>query len=486
MRLRASLFLIASVTAFAQVTPATLKLGDVVVSGSFRTRAYGWDWFQPASGDNSYAYSGNVLRVNFAQKKDRWEWNAELAAPILLGLPDNATASAPQGALGFGSNYYTANGTRNTASVFAKQAYVRFKGIGSSTASSLQVGRFEFNDGSELAPKNATLATIKRDRISQRLIGSFGWSDVGRSFDGLRYSYTKAKDDVTVLVATPTRGVFQADGWGWNRAGFAYAAYTHETEKGGHATDSRLFVLHYDDWRNVLKTDNRPVGLRRGDTQKIQIETFGAHHLQSIDTSAGAFDAVAWGAVQTGSWGTQKHRAYSLDFEGGWQPRLHWKSLARLKPWFRGGVTMSSGDSNPNDSRHGTFFQVLPTPRPYARMPFYNMMNTQDRFGALILRPHTQWTVSAEFHSIRLANANDLWYSGGGVFQPWTFGYAGRSTSGRRSLGNLYDVSAEYRLNRRVTLNGYYGFAQGRAAISQIYPDGSNGAFGYLEAVLRF
>ena len=114
------------------------------------------------------------------------------------------------------------------------------------------------------------------------------------------------------------------------------------------------------------------------------------------------------------------------------------------------------------------------------------MMNNEDTFGALILRPHAKVTVSSEFHSLRLSDANDLWYSGGGVFQPWTFGYTGRSTSGRRSLGNLYDTSLEYRLNRRVTLTAYIGYIQGLAVMEQIYPLGKDGRLGYLEFLYRF
>jgi len=88
---------------------------------------------------------------------------------------------------------------------------------------------------------------------------------------------------------------------------------------------------------------------------------------------------------------------------------------------------------------HGTFFQVLSTPRPFARFPFFNMMNNEDAFGALVLRPHDKLMVSGEFHSLRLADAHDGWYIGGGVYQPWTFGYSARSASGTRSLANLYD-----------------------------------------------
>src|SRR5260370_10408212 len=114
------------------------------------------------------------------------------------------------------------------------------------------------------------------------------------------------------------------------------------------------------------------------------------------------------------------------------------------------------------------------------------MMNTEGRFGMMILRPHAKVTVSSEFHSLRLSDANDLWYGGGGVFQPWTFGYTGRSTSGRRSLGNLYDTNVEYRVNRRLALTGYVGYTQGLAGLAQIYPGGKDGRLGYVEGLWRF
>ncbi len=114
------------------------------------------------------------------------------------------------------------------------------------------------------------------------------------------------------------------------------------------------------------------------------------------------------------------------------------------------------------------------------------MMNVQDAFGILILRPHPKITTSTEFHSLRLSDASDLWYSGGGVFQPWTFGYSGRATSGRGSLGNVYDTNFEYRPQRHITLTAYLGYTQGLAAMEQIYPRGKDGRFGYLELFYRF
>ncbi len=198
----------------------------------------------------------------------------------------------------------------------------------------------------ELAPKSSTLATLKRDRISQRLLGDFGFSDVGRSFDGLHYDFAAGTNDLTFIAATPTRGVFQTDGWGWNRIGFGYLAYTHQWGKGRHSADSRVFVLEYDDFRHILKTDNRPTAVRKGDTENIRINTFGGHTIHAVTTGAGTLDMIAWGAIQTGRWGTQQQLAYALDVEGGFQPKV----LPAVKPWIRGGFTDGSGDGNPNDN----------------------------------------------------------------------------------------------------------------------------------------
>jgi hypothetical protein len=463
---------------------AQYNSGKVTVSGSLRSRVYFWDWFAPTSGNNNYQYSGNIFRIGLSQKRIAWDWNIEFAVPFLLGMPANATGTGPQqGALGLGANYVSANGgSQNTAMIFPKQFFWRFDGFGDNHSHALQLGRFEFLDGSEMTPKNSTLAVLKRDRVSQRLIGNFGFSDVGRSFDGVHYSYTTLYDNVTVIAAVPTRGVFQVDGWGWNRIGFGYASYTHQWGSKNHAADTRLFFIEYDDFRHIVKTDNRPLAVRTGDLANVRIETFGGHSLHAFDTHSGTVDLLLWGAIQTGRWGNQSQRASAFDIEGGIQP----KSFPKLKPWLRGGYTYGSGDGNPSDDRHETFFQLLPTPRPYAKFPFFNMMNSTDRFGILLLRPHPRITIDSEFHAVRLTNSNDLWYSGGGAYQPWTFGYTGRNTSGRRSLGNLYDTGIDFRATRKLTLSAYFGYTQGLAAITHIYPAGRDGRFSYLELLQRF
>jgi hypothetical protein len=196
----------------------------------------------------------------------------------------------------------------------------------------------------------------------------------------------------------------------------------------------------------------------------------------------GQLDGLAWIALQTGTWGNVTQRAAAFAAEAGWQPRI----LARLKPWVRGGYDYGSGDKNATDSTHGTFFQVLPTPRVYARFPFFNMMNNRDVFGELQLRPSRKIAIRSDIHSLRLANHNDFWYSGGGAFQPWTFGYTGRPSNGQSGLATLYDVSVDYSVNGRVAIGTYYGHASGKLVTQSIYPQGKNANFGFLELTFKF
>jgi len=477
------MLLCSGIAAMAQDDVTPIQLGSLTFSGSVRERYEGWDWFQPTTtnAQNSYGYSGTVIRLALSQNHESFDWKIEFEVPVLLGIPDKAVLPAPQGQLGLGGSYYAANDKQqNTAFIFPKQAYIRLKDGGSS----LQAGRFEFMDGSEVKPKDPTLVILKNDRIGQRLIGTFGYSDVMRSFDGLHYSLSSGSWNFTAVSAIPTRGVFQADGWGWVKTPVTYVSVTHEIEHGEdqpHA-EWRLFGIYYNDDRGVVKTDNRPASVRAADLQPINLGTYGGHVIAALPTSAGTFDVLGWGALQNGSWGTQDQRSSAFAGEAGYQPNI-WESL---RPWIRGGYFYSSGDGNPNDHVHGTFFTILPTPRIYARFPFFNEMNNRDLFEEIMLRPGKRLVIRSDIHGLWLDNSHDLWYTGGGAFQPWTFGYTGRPSNGHTGLATLYDISGDYNWGHGIATTLYYGYAVGGAVIKAIYPKDSNGSLGYLEFNYHF
>ncbi|MBI3939914.1 MAG: alginate export family protein [Acidobacteria bacterium] len=471
-------------SAFAQApSPAPFKVGNLVFSGSLRTRVESWDWFE-GNANSDYAFLGSILRLSLGESTKTRDWQFELALPVLAGLPSDAIAPGAQGQLGFGASYFAANNRNTTAAMlFPRQGFVRFKGLGGIAGQSLKVGRMEVIDGTEVIPQNATLAALKRDRVAHRILGNFGFSHVGRSFDGAQYVMAASKLNLTLFGGRPTRGVFQVDGWGEANVNVFYGALTGQLSRPTAASEWRLFGLGYNDYRDrLVKTDNRPPAVRSADTGQVNIGSFGGHYLQSAETAGGAVDFLLWGVIQTGSWGALRHRAGAVAAEAGWQPKV----LPTWKPWLRVGYNHGSGDGDPNDGRHKTFFPNLPTPRIYARFPLSNMMNNRDLFGELILRHARRLTIRSDIHSLWLANKNDLWYSGGGVFQPWTFGYAGRSSGGQSGLATLYDVSADFDVKAHFAVNGYFGHAASQWVGRFVYPKGGGANFGYLELTIRF
>jgi hypothetical protein len=467
--------------AVAQDQTPPMQLGKVTFSGTIRERYEAWDWFEPATGQNLYGYSGTLMRFALSQNRENFDWNVEFAVPVLLGLPDRAVQPPPQGQLGLGGSYYAANDKQQyTAFIFPKQAFVRFKG----KRQSLQAGRFEFNDGSEVKPKDPTLAKLKNDRIVQRLIGAFGFSDVMRSFDGLHYVYSNGPWNFTAVSAIPTRGVFQVDGWGWVKTPLTYVSVTREIEHGENRNRAewRIFGIYYSDDRGVEKVDNSPASVGATNSSAINIGTYGGHFIDALPTGVGTFDLLGWGAWQSGSWGNQTQRAGAGAVEGGYQPDV-WD---RVRPWFRAGYFYSSGDGNPNDNVHGTFFAVLPTPRIYARFPFFNEMNNRDVFGEVVLRPSTKLTIRSDVHGLWLSNSHDLWYLGGGAYQPWTFGFTGRPSNGQTGLATLYDISGDYEWKHGISVGLYFGYAVGGQVIKKIYPENANGALGFAELNYHF
>ncbi len=467
--------------------PAPLKIGSVTVSGSLRLRMENWDWFETDKAENAYTFGAATLRLGLSQQKEKYEWMVEAEAPILINTPETSIAPAPQGQLGLGASYFAASG-RQDASVFLKQGFVRFKGLFGDKGSSLKLGRFEFNDGTETAPSDPTLVAVKRDHLAQRLIGSFGFSHVGRSFDGLQYVRNSKAGNFTFVGARPTEGVFQLNGNDELDVDFYYGAFTKpfKTKKG--ESEARAFVLHYHDGRPVLKSDNRTAALRTADKSNIRLTTIGGHYIGAYKVGKGKVDALLWGAGQFGDWGSLNQRAGAIAAEAGYT--FGGSRLAdKLKPWVRAGYYRSTGDGDPNDNKHSTFFTVLPTPRVYARTPFFNAMNNEDAFGQLMLKPQAKLAMRFDAHHLRLSNPKDLWYVGGGAFQKRTFGYVSRPGNNQQSLGWLIDLSADVTVTSRTALTFYFGGMRGGGVQSAIYPlGGSNpcGHFFYLELTQTF
>jgi hypothetical protein len=459
--------------------PAPIQLSGITLSGSLRVRVESWDWFESGAANNEYNFGAALLRLAIGQQKEKLEWQIEGVFPLLLNLPTDAIAPAPQGQLGLGAAYFAANG-RQDGSAILRQAFVRLKGIGGDKASSLRIGRFEFADGTEVTPADPSLAIIKRDHIAHRLVGPFSFTHVGRGFDGAHFVRNARLGNFTLVAARPTEGVFQLRGNRELDVDFYYGAFTKALKSKAGEREFRVFALHYHDGRRTLKTDNRPQAVRAADGENIRLTTFGGHYIGVFPKGRNKADVLLWLAAQTGSWGRLDHRAGAIAAEAGYQFGV------KAAPWLRAGYFRGTGDGDPADSRHNTFFQPLPTPRIYARFPFFNLMNNENAFVQLRLKPHAKLALRADAHHLRLGNPRDLWYVGGGAYQQQTFGFVGRPSGGNKTLGALFDVSLDWSATPRTGLTFYFGGVRGGGVPKNIYPDGRNARFGYLELTRRF
>lgn len=467
---------------FMRLTLTALILGAVALPGfaddtalrthgSLRVRQEAWDWFNPAGNfQNAYTFTGAALRVGATRSSKSGESVFELAAPLLIGLPTRASAPAPAGGLGLGALYRALNGSRE-GDLFVKQAFHLDRRSG------IRAGRFEFGDGGESVPKDPNLAWVKGQRVAQRLIGTFGWTHVGRSFDGLHWSRSSPSgSNVTAVLAHPTRGVFELRGQETlSNVRFAYGSATSTTAR----EDRRVFGILYEDRRPaVVKVDNRPAAVLATDFDPVRIATVGGH----VAAVRGRFDWLGWAALQAGDWGVQRHQAHALALEGGWRPPKAPHGL-----WLRAGANVYSGDKNPSDNTHGTFYPLLNTPRLYARTPFYGESNVRDLFMQAILRPDARTVVRADIHRTSLDKTSDRWYAAGGPFTPsGNFGLIGRpNPAGSRDIATLVDIGVDRTLDPRTTVGVYLGWMRGHGVVQGIYPD-KDGWMGFLEATRKF
>ena len=442
-----------------------------------RTRVNAWQWFPAPPKANSYGYVETLLRVGIAQRLHRWDWQLELAQPAVLDVPSDAVSPVTaQGQLGLGATYYAANSNTEPAAAFFKQGFLRFAG----EDSHIRIGRFEFFDGQETQPANQTIGWLQTHRIAQRLIANFGFSDAQRSFDGLDAHWSAADWNLTAMAARADQGVFNMNGNPELNVDVQYLALTRQQFRN-HVL-WRTFASAYHDGRTgITKTDNRALPIRSADHQNIRIGTYGADLLAATPAGRGQLDFLFWGALQNGSWGKLGHDANAGALEAGYQ-----LTQVPTTPWLRGGWFRSGGDNHPSDGTHTTFFQMLPTPRIYARLPFYNLMNNTDEFVQLIDKPAKPLAVRADLHWLQLTSAHDLWYLGGGAFDNKVFGYIGRPANHARSLSMLADVSADYQVTKSLALNFYYAHAQGKTIVATIYPSGRNMQYGYAELVYHW
>lgn len=442
-----------------------------------RFRAEFVDWFSTpydsATPRYRYNFVGNKLQLGLRVTRAPYE--------LFVQFQNSTLGNVPSDAVGVGGTYY-ANTMRSTQNgAILRNGWASTKSLFGVQGLFLKGGRQLYSDGLDAPAKQPNLKWIQQNRISQRLIGPFDYTHVGRSFDGGQIGYANDLINVTGFGFVPTYGGYEVDA---NRElditlGGVALNLPDSPQLGN--TIGRLFWFVYDDQRDVVFLDNRPLPVRQADKgQSATIHTIGANAIHALQLGPGMADGMAYGFGQFGDWQSQQQSSWAYGVEAGYQLTDVWS-----RPWMRFGINSASGDPDPDDDLHQTFFQLLPTAWLYAQFPFYNMMNNQDVFVQWLLDPHPMVTVRTDLHWLRVNSGQDLAYFGGGATKNDFFGYGGVPAKGRHELAYLAHVNVQVRPTSYFTVNAFYAHAFGQGVIDQNFT-GSGANYGYIEGTLSF
>jgi hypothetical protein len=361
-------------------------------------------------------------------------------SPDTSGIAANYRANTPGG------------DKSNTDSLKVRQLYLGLRGFDSE----LKAGRQDINLGTGVAYPEADWTFVKVKRLSQRLVGTVGWTNVERSYDGLSVT-SRAVDGhfVQAFVAQPTTGVFDAPSAyeRQNDITFGGIDWTILRDTWCKDTEFTVFGLAYDDGRPAED------GGRTGD---VEVYTVGASVLGIYRLGPGRLDVALWGALQWGDFSTTtaaSPESETLDHLAGAGVVEVGYRLPDVfaQPWLRVGVNVASGDGNADDGDHNTFFNMLPTNHPYYgyadQLAFQNLVNP---FVQLKLQPHARVGLEVTWHYFALATNDDAKYAGTGAFNKDAFGYVVRPSGGQSDVGHEIDVTGVWKIHDHVELQAGY------------------------------
>jgi hypothetical protein len=418
--------------------------------------------------DKTYSYGGLRARGGVSLRNGPFEGRAVLQAVTAYEVPNDAS---------FGSGRTLFALSDRDTSPSALDLIELTAGIKNDRLA-VAVGRQGFKDLPETPTGNDRLDWLRKARLSERLVGTWEWTLLGRRFDGAGGAFTGKRWDAHAYLGRVLQGGFDVDD-GFqplddvNVAGASLG--TFKARRLPHS-DIRLFTVIYRDDRDIVKAS------AGGD---IAIDTLGASLATVVPLSRGSLDFLVWTAVQRGDYGSMRHRAGAYALEAGYgDPQ------ARFSPWLRAGINHAGGDGDSGDNRHETFFNVLPTNHKFYGIQDLNaFQNLLDTFIQVRLKPAARWSAEATAHAFRLSEKQDAWYGGSGAASDEALGFDARRPAGgnsSRNIGAEFDAVVGWQALKRLGVEAGISRFQGGSAAKKIFPSQSDATFAYLQANFQY
>ena len=418
-----------------------------------------------------------------------WDFGAQLR--LRYEIKDNGGFTATGAAADFRKSVSTgAAGTDNDNSYFMSKLLVRagytdkwwsafLQGRQSTTTGDDRNPNVESDGPMDLHQAYVTLGNHKEFPVSlkvgrqelsygeERLVGAFGWNNVGRVFDAAKARWQSehfTAEAFTGRVIIPDDNNFnKANDYDWFSG-----LYVTTKAVPKQTTDFYIYSRNVSTGSATANTIGLPAALQTplNGSAPRDIYTFGVRgksnpgelgnwdYLYELMGQFGHFNDTARAASGQGS---LEHEAYAMVLQGGytfaaapWTPRL---SLE---------YSYASGDKNPTDTKHGTFENLFPTNHKfYGYMDLVSLQNIHDVRLMLTAKPTARLSLSVEGHLFWLDSDMDNFYAVSGARRgaiastPGT-GY-GLNSSYSKFVGGEIDVIAGYTLSKFASLEAGFG-----------------------------
>lgn len=273
----------------------------------------------------------------------------------------------------------------------------------------------------EVFPVGARVGRQLFNYGEQRLVGSFEWNNLGRTFDAARLRFQgktfwgEAFAASVVVNRNPVMNYSDfADMDGLGRGQVFSGVYFSTIAVPAHTVDLYVFVLNqaHGSTSNVgVLAEAPPAGSQGGDPNgRSDFVTLGTR-FKNDPAKVGGWEYDGEFAFQAGRLAGLDLTAFATHIGAGynflsvpWRPRIYLQ------------YNFASGDGNLNDGRSTTFQNLFPTNHfLYGYMDLWSWQNMHNPSVSFSVQPLKDLTVGADFHLFWLATTQDAWYRANGL-----------------------------------------------------------------------
>ncbi len=319
----------------------------------------------------------------------------------------------------------------------------------------------------------------------QRLVGSFDWNNLGRTFDAVRLRFEREKfwleafaSSVVVVDRDEFNNSDLLDRSGTGREQIFSGLYASTQLVPKHTIDAYVFWLKQQNGNvsnfGALK-GVPPAGSQGGDPARDQnFVTIGTRFNNDPKAMDGweydselAFQVGELAGLDLTTFAA--HAGAGYNFDAAWKPRIYLQ------------YNYASGDSDPGDGRSTTFQNLFPTNHKfYGYVDLFSWQNIHNPSITLSFKPNKMLAFAADWHFFWLASTNDAWYRANGLTRARPI-----TPSADPYIGSEIDLSGTWRPATNFALHAGYSWFFPGGYVRETGP-ASPANFFYLQAEVKF